>query len=87
MHFNQGSMMDVRSRNIADPDRRVGDRISQLSPAEIGYQRVKSLKVDGKKVGFKEVETILEVSLKNPIQPGQTVQLDMEFEAQVPCSN
>lgn len=83
--FQPGSMMDVRSRTIADPDRRVGDRISKLSPAEIGYQRVKSLKVDGKKVGFKKVETILEVSLKNPIQPGQTVQLDLEFEAQVPA--
>src|SRR5690625_2619697 len=29
--FQPGSEMDVRSRTIADPDRRVGDRISKLS--------------------------------------------------------
>ena len=28
--FQPGSMMDERSRTIADPDRRVGDRISKL---------------------------------------------------------
>ena len=29
--FQPGSMMDVRSRNIMDPDKRVGERISKLS--------------------------------------------------------
>ena len=29
--FQPGSEMDVRSRTIADPDGRVGDRISKLS--------------------------------------------------------
>ena len=38
--FQPGSMMDVRSRNIADPDRRVGDRISKLKDNEIGYQHI-----------------------------------------------
>ena len=33
--FQPESMMDVRSRNIADPDRRVGDRIVNL-PEEDG---------------------------------------------------
>ena len=31
--FQPNSMMDVRSRSISDPDRRVGDRISKLDPA------------------------------------------------------
>src|SRR3954462_1581439 len=35
--FQPGSMMDVRSRTIADPDPRVGDRISKLKDNEIGY--------------------------------------------------
>jgi hypothetical protein len=83
--FQPGSMMDVRSRNIADPDRRVGDRISKLSEAEIGYQKVKSLKVDGKKVKYKVVGTILEVDLAGrKIKPGETVNLEMKFEGQVP---
>src|ERR1043165_5130855 len=46
--FQPGSMMDVRSRNIADPDARIADRISKLKPEEIGYQHVLSLKQDGK---------------------------------------
>ena len=41
--FQPGSLMDVRSRSIADPDRRVRDRISRLKPDEIGFQKVKSL--------------------------------------------
>ena len=83
--FQPESMMDVRSRTIADPDRRVGDRISKLSKEEIGYQKVKSLKVDGKKVKYKIVGTILEVDLsKRKIMPGETVSLEMKFEGQVP---
>src|SRR5687768_2623258 len=42
--FQPGSMMDVRSRNLPDPDARVADRISKLKADEIGYQHVESLK-------------------------------------------
>ena len=38
--FQPGSEMDVRSRNIPDPDSRVKDRISKLKPDEIGYIKV-----------------------------------------------
>lgn len=83
--FQPGSMMDVRSLTIPDPDRRVGDRISKLTEDEYGYQKVKSLKVDGKKVKFKIVGTVLEVDLsKRKIMPGETVNLEMKFEGQVP---
>jgi hypothetical protein len=37
--FQPGSMMDVRSRTIADPDSRVGNRIYHLKENEIGFQR------------------------------------------------
>ncbi|MCE7996775.1 MAG: M1 family metallopeptidase [Roseivirga sp.] len=82
--FQPGSMMDVRSRTIADPDGRVRDRISKLSPEEIGYQKIKSLKLNGKKVDYVVEGTILEVQLNKPITSGETVTLEMEFEAQVP---
>ncbi len=82
--FQPGSMMDVRSRTIKDPDRRVTDRISKLSEDEIGYQKIKSLKQNGKKVDFVVEGTILEVQLNKPIASGETVTLEMEYEAQVP---
>ena len=82
--FQPNSQMDVRSRNIQDPDRRVGDRISKLSPSEIGYIKVNSLKQNGTAVNHETVGTILEVTLNEPIQPGQSVTFDMIFDAQVP---
>ena len=82
--FQPGSMMDVRSRTIQDPDRRVGDRISKLSDDEIGYQKIFSLKKDGIDLQYEVVGTILEVKLDSPIKPGQTVTFDMTFEGQVP---
>ncbi|MBV8255695.1 MAG: M1 family metallopeptidase [Chitinophaga sp.] len=96
--FQPNSMMDVRSRelgkivigkdkngnNVYDWDNRVRDRISKLKPDEIGYQKVISLKRDGKPQSFKTVETILEVDLDHPIMPNSKAVFDMEFEAQVP---
>ncbi len=82
--FQPGSMMDVRSRTIADPDRRVAARISKLKPEEMGYLHAKSLTMDGKPVNFREVETILEVDLAEPILPNSKVTFQMEFEGQVP---
>ncbi|WP_408048016.1 M1 family metallopeptidase [Tenacibaculum crassostreae] len=82
--FQPNSQMDIRSRNIADPDGRVGDRISTLSPSEIGYIKVNSLKQNGTAVRHETVGTILEVTLNQPIQPGESVTFDMLFDAQVP---
>ena len=36
--FQPNSVMDVRSRTIADPDKRVGDRISKLKNGEQGFR-------------------------------------------------
>ncbi|WP_425639172.1 M1 family metallopeptidase [Algoriphagus yeomjeoni] len=82
--FQPGSMMDERSRSIADPDRRVGDRISKLKPEEIGYLRVNSLTMNGKDVDFEEVGTILEVELTEPILPNSDATFEMSFNGQVP---
>ena len=82
--FQPGSMMDVRSRTIVDPDRRVGDRISKLSDGEVGIQQILNLKQNGAELSFVHDGTILEVDLAAPILPGDTVLLSMKFKAQVP---
>lgn len=82
--FQPGSMMDVRSRTIADPDARVQDRIASLKPDEIGYQHINSLKQDGKDVSYLVNGTILEVTLPKAILPGTKTVLEMKFESQVP---
>lgn len=82
--FQPGSSMDYRSRHIEDADPRVADRIYNLKEDEIGYMRVKSLKVDGKEVNYFENETILEVTLNKPIASGSKAVFEMEFEGQVP---
>ena len=90
--FQPNSSMDVRSRELGktlingrqDWDARVRDRISKLTKDEIGYQKIKTIKMNGIPQSFKYHETILEVNLTRPILPNSKVLLDMEFEAQVP---
>ena len=82
--FQPGSMMDERSRTIADPDKRVADRISKLKPDEIGYLHVTELKMNGKPVKFTEEETILVVYLDEPIQANSSVKFETKFMGQTP---
>jgi hypothetical protein len=90
--FQPNSSMDVRSRHLGktiingrpDWDSRVIDRISKLKENEIGYQKIISLKMNGVSQPFKYDETILEVTLTQPIAPKSKVVFEMEFEAQIP---
>lgn len=82
--FQPGSMMDIRSRTIEDPDRRVGDRIYHLDESEIGYEKIKSLTQDGKAVKYEVDGTILVVELNKPIKPGAKTTFKMKWDAQVP---
>ena len=82
--FQPNSQMDVRSRNIQDPGKKIADKIVKLSPSEIGYIKVNSLKQNGVAVKHETVGTILEVTLNKAIQPGESVTFDMVFDAQVP---
>ncbi len=82
--FKPDSEMDIMSRTIKDPDRRIADRIKNLRKSEQGFVDVKSLTMDGKKTDFKVSGTILEVDLHVPILPGKTVKLEMEFLSQIP---
>ena len=91
--FQPGSMMDERSRRqgglqkpggAPDWDNRVKDRIQKLQKNEIGYQRIISLKMNGRAQQYKVNETILEVKLDKPILPKGKAVFEMDFEAQVP---
>ena len=79
--FKPGSQMDVRSRTIQDPDRRVGDRIFGLKEKDFGDLSVKTLKQDGKKVEFKEFETVLLVKLNTVLLPGEKTELKILLPA------
>ena len=95
--FQPNSSMDIRSRELGkttftnrrgtqvqDWDARVKDRIQQLKPNEIGYQRVQQITIAGKSQQLIEHETILEVVLTQPILPKTSVSMSVTFEAQVP---
>ncbi|MFT6210428.1 MAG: hypothetical protein ACJATE_001046 [Bacteroidia bacterium] len=82
--FQPGSMMDVRSRTIQDPDPRVADRISKLKPEEQGYHMVQKLMQDGTPLKHKVQGTVLEVELAKPIIPGGKSEFLMDFDSQVP---
>ncbi|MDB5196474.1 MAG: peptidase [Flaviaesturariibacter sp.] len=96
--FQPHSMMDERSRrqgtvvlrkdrngnDIADWDQRVEDRILNLKPDEIGYEKITSIKMNGKEQKTRLHETILEVMLDKPILPKTKAVFDMAWDAQVP---
>jgi hypothetical protein len=82
--FQPNSAMDVRSRNLPDPDKRVASRILKLDKKDQGWQKVKYLLVNGQEAVNHVEGTILEVTLPKPILPESTVTLEMEWEAQVP---
>ncbi|MFL1894467.1 M1 family metallopeptidase [Aquimarina sp. 2-A2] len=82
--FQPESEMDVRSRNLPDPDSRVEDRISKLTPEEIGFLKVDALTQDGQEVTYITEGTVLEVTLTEPIAPGKKATFAMQFNGQVP---
>ncbi len=95
--FQPNSVMDLRSRELGkttftsrrgtqmqDWDPRVRDRIQQLKPEEIGYQRISQITIAGKPQQLIDHETILEVVLTQAILPKSSVSLSLNFEAQVP---
>ncbi|MEZ4874515.1 MAG: M1 family metallopeptidase [Flavobacteriaceae bacterium] len=82
--FQPGSEMDVRSRTIVDPDTRVGDRISKLTPSEIGFIKPNALTQEGIPVPYVVKGTVMEVVLNKAILPGASTVFHMDWDAQVP---
>lgn len=86
--FQPGSEMDARLQSIEDPDSRMVNngvsRISTLKPDEIGYIKVNTLTQNGTPIQYETAGTILEVKLAKPIQPGEKVTFNMNYDAQIP---
>jgi hypothetical protein len=82
--FQPGSMMDVRSRNISDPDSRVGDRIFSLPAEEWGWIKDVELTMNGEPCKVTIEETIIVAELPASILPGNHADFSMTWKAQVP---
>lgn len=94
--FQPGSEMDIRLQTIKDPDRRMirtfkqgtteqkTSRIADLKSNEIGYLNIQNFKQDDITCPTKVTETILEVTLANPILPKQKAVFTLDFTGQVP---
>ena len=82
--FQPGSMMDVRAQTQADGDGRMKTKIPKLKENEIGYHKIKSLKMNGEDVEYEIAGTILEVKLPKVIKANSQATFEMEFESQVP---
>jgi hypothetical protein len=84
--FQPGSDMDIRSLWIDDPDPRVTDRISKLTPEQYGQQHIQRLTLNGKKIDAQQEQgTIVRFDLSTqPILPHQSAQLSFDWNGQVP---
>jgi len=82
--FQPESMMDVRSRNISDPDSRVGDRIFSLPEDEWGWIKDVELSMNGEPCVVTIEETIIVAELPTSISSGNYADFNMTWKAQVP---
>jgi len=82
--FQPGSDMAIRLKNGADKNGRFKVDIDSLSLEQSGFLKVSSLRQNGKKTKIKEAGTILEVALNEPISPGKSTVLELDFSGHVP---
>lgn len=82
--FRPNSMMAERNRHLPDPDSRVVPRIFELGPDEVGYHDIQSLTQNGRQAPFEIHDTVMKVTLPEPIMPGESAVFEMRFTSQVP---
>ena len=82
--FQPGSEMSIRVKTGKDKNTRFDIDIDSLRPDEIGYLKVFNLKQNGVTLKNELSETILEVLLSDPLGPGESTRLTLNFEGQVP---
>ncbi len=96
--FQPGSMMDEKSQSagriilgrnakgeiVRDWDGRVSDRISKLTPSEIGYQKIDIVRVNGREIQPEINQTIMKIPLVQKILPRTAASIEIVFETQVP---
>ena len=78
--FKTGSDMAVRLENGDDINTRFDVDVNKLKPEDEGFLDVSNLKQDDTKVETYLSDTILEVTLANPILPGNTSIFSMAFK-------
>ena len=84
--FKVGSDMAVRLKNGDDINTRFDVDISELKADEEGFLNVTNLKQDDLKVETYLSDTILEVILANPLEPGDSSVFTLDFNGQVPVT-
>ena len=84
--FRPESDMAVRLNNGDDNNRRFDVNIKDLEPHEYGQLNVDNLKQDGLNIDSFVSDTILEVTLTNPILPGESSLFTMNFNGQIPIT-
>ncbi len=82
--FKPVSEMDVRSRTIEDPDGRVGARIKDLTPDQVGDLQVAEMTQNGRSATLVPMGTVLKAILPEPLLPGRSTTLKYAFNGQVP---
>ena len=84
--FRPESDMAERLNNGDDNNRRFDVNIKDLEPHEYGQLKVSNLKQDGLNIDSFVSDTILEVTLTNPIPPGESSFFTMNFNGQIPIT-
>lgn len=81
--FQPGSVMDIRSRYIPDPEKALL-KLLDYKENEIGYLKVNEVKQGNSNLQLKEQGTIIEVLLAKALLPGKKTVLIMDFDGQSP---
>ena len=84
--FKASSDMAERLVSGDDINTRFDINLKELKPEEEGYLDVFNLKQDNTDVDSFVSDTILEVTLANPLLPGQSSVFSMDFKGQVPIT-
>ena len=82
--FQPGSEMAARVNNGKDKNTRFNVNIDSIDYNQQGYLKVYDLKQDGKSIQSVLSGTILEVTLIEPIKPGNSTIFSLNFEGKVP---
>ena len=82
--FQPGSEMAARVNNGKDKNTRFSVNIDSINYNQQGYLKVYDLKQDGKSIQSVLSGTILEVTLIEPIKPGNSTIFSLNFEGKVP---
>ncbi len=84
--FRKDSEMAIRLDNGDDANTRFDVDINKLEPEEEGFLNVSNLKQDNIKVETFLSDTILEVTLADPLLPGNSSVFTMDFKGQIPIT-